>query len=376
MRRNNVCMLGLLLCLVTFALLHQHFMLFSHVVGPAVRPHVGRKLWEGQALARPPRPAVVAATASAFSVAVASAASALTASVAAASAASSAASAAASTPEQQFSKKSAHGAARALLRAAAQRNVTLGIVQVGACDGAWKESNDPVQELFLDPRVRALALEPVPHLFSTLERRVAALPDSRGRLLVLNTALCLETKDAVPFFVVDAKYGEDHPHAPHWTLHELGSFDREHLKRHHIPYKYIKEVQVPCLAPTQLFAERFGGREALASLPPSPLGPGGARAVDLLIVDAEGLDADLVEAMLKVEGFRPRAMIFERKHIKKRRLKQVLHALESLGYELFKDHAQQVAVWRSPKEQASSGEVAGEARDSFWEESVDEILAA
>jgi len=66
--------------------------------------------------------------------------------------------------------------------------------------------------------------------------------------------------------------------------------------------------------------------------------------VDALIVDAEGLDADLVEAFFKLEGFRPTLVIFEHKHIPRPRLAKVTKRLRELGYVHLFDGPQLIAV--------------------------------
>lgn len=246
---------------------------------------------------------------------------------------------------QQQVQPSAAAAARQLLQAAVARNASLSVVQVGACDGNWAATNDPVQELLRDPRVRALALEPVPKLWRELQQRLAALPDAEGRLFAVNKALCLESAASVPFFVVSPKFAEEHPDAAHWVTSELGSFKRSHLRKHHIPDRFIAKIDVPCLDPPALFAASSLG--AVAS---------GPAAVDAVVVDAEGFDADLVEAMLsRVPDLRPALLILEQKHVPRVRLQRVLDTLRSLRYVHWQDNDQLVALLAAP-----SADLAGE----------------
>lgn len=233
---------------------------------------------------------------------------------------------------QSMPNATARAAAQALLRAATEGNSSLAIVQVGACDGAWEQSNDPVQELLNDTRVRAIAMEPVPYLWAELEKRLATLPEAAGRLLAVNAALCLEAGENVPFYVVSSSFAADHPNAEHWAKRELGSFNRSHLLKHRVPERYIEQIDVPCMAPPQLFERQD-----------SPVGHVPAE-VDALIVDAEGLDDQLVKAMLKLEDFRPALVIFERKHIPRARRDEIQGLLRQLRYEPFNDNDQLVAV--------------------------------
>lgn len=227
-------------------------------------------------------------------------------------------------------------AAKQLLRAAVELNTSVTVVQVGACDGAWEQTNDPVQELLQDPRVRAAALEPVPYLWAELDKRLAALPASKGRLAAINAALCLEQKEHVPFYIVSPKFAEEHPEEKHWAVRELGSFKRSHLKKHHIPSEYIETMQVRCLAPPQLF-----------ELEESPVGRDPA-AVDAVVVDAEGFDADLVRALYELPSLRPAVLIFEQKHVPRPKLREALAALRKFRYVHWRDQDQVVAVLAAP----------------------------
>eukprot|EP00927_Polykrikos_kofoidii_P056317 TRINITY_DN50469_c0_g1_i1.p1 TRINITY_DN50469_c0_g1~~TRINITY_DN50469_c0_g1_i1.p1 ORF type:complete len:329 (-),score=55.46 TRINITY_DN50469_c0_g1_i1:89-1075(-) len=238
---------------------------------------------------------------------------------------------------QTLPDPTAYNATRRLLQAAIDKNVSLAVVQVGACDGKWEDSNDPVQELLRHPRVRAIALEPVPYLWRDLAARFATLPNASGRLLPVNGALCLEAKASAPFFVVSSRFAADHPDAGHWAKRELGSFQKSHLRKHHIPNQYIEQIDVPCLAPPQLF-ERVD----------SPVGNEPSN-IDAVVVDAEGLDADLVEALLRdVRDFRPALVIFEQKHVPRKRLRTVLDQLRKLRYVFWTDRDQLVALLAAP----------------------------
>jgi len=230
--------------------------------------------------------------------------------------------------------------ARLLLAAAAQQNLTLAVLQVGACDGAWEETNDPMQALLQDSRVRALALEPVPQIWQDLRKRLAGLPGAEHRLLALNAAVCLEAREAVPFFIVSARFASDHPEAKHWAQRELGSFQRRHLRKHHIPDKYIEMIKVPCVTPPQLFRQ-----------PHSPIGPDPSQ-VDALIIDAEGLDGDLVLAFLELHTFRPALVVFEQKHLPRVKLEPVLSHLRRLRYVHWRERDQIVAVLAAPEAQS------------------------
>jgi len=223
----------------------------------------------------------------------------------------------------------ASAAAARLLGVARQRNSTLGVVQVGACDGEWWDSNDPVQALLTDTHVSALAVEPVPRLWQELRTRLEGLPQSR-RILAVNAAVCAESSPSKPFYTVSERFAHDHPESPHWARRQLGSFQREHLRKHKIPNQYIDSIEVPCMTPLQLLAENG-----------SPLGY--PAIVDVLMIDAEGLDGQLVQAFLGV-GVRPALLVFEQKHLPPAELRSVRDALTALGFVHARDVDQLVAI--------------------------------
>eukprot|EP00929_Paragymnodinium_shiwhaense_P113442 TRINITY_DN81738_c0_g1_i1.p1 TRINITY_DN81738_c0_g1~~TRINITY_DN81738_c0_g1_i1.p1 ORF type:complete len:337 (+),score=62.54 TRINITY_DN81738_c0_g1_i1:118-1128(+) len=217
----------------------------------------------------------------------------------------------------------------------------LAVVQVGACDGDWEDSNDPMQALLSDSRVLALVVEPVPPLFQKLSTRLATLPSADRRLKPVNAAICMETSAATPFYIVSDQFAKDNPDAPHWQKSQLGSFKKSHLRKHHIPHKYIETINVPCLTPPKLLQTEG-----------TPFGVGAPSRVDALIIDAEGLDGDLVRAFLGVESFRPALLIFEHKNLKRKALREVLAFLRSFHYVHWCDQDQIVALRAAPENAA------------------------
>merc|ERR1719410_1156390 len=177
-----------------------------------------------------------------------------------------------------------------------------------------------------------MVLEPVPKLWKELSERLSKLHGADRRLLAVNAALCVKPGDAVPFYVVSPQFAVDFPDSEHWVLRELGSFNRKHLRKHHIPNKYIETINVPCVAPQQLFEQ-----------PRSPVGHD-ASAVDALVVDAEGLDGELVLSTLAIKSFRPALVVFEQKHIPRKDLEPVLATLRKLHYVHWREGDHMVAL--------------------------------
>lgn len=239
-------------------------------------------------------------------------------------------------------KPGARQAAQQLLEAAARRDRGLSVLQVGACDGAWADTNDPVQPLLSDPRVRALLLEPAPPQWAELRQRVMALPGAEGRLLAVNAALCPSGgATSLPFYAVSSRYAVDHPEAPHWAKKEIGSLMRSHLEKHRIPAEYIEEISVPCRTPAQIFEEAG-----------SPVKR--PRDLDVLLVDAEGMDADVVNAFLELPELRPTMLVFERQHMLGATRRLLGERLRAKHYYVWdEDRRNSVAILDLPSRQVS-----------------------
>ena len=172
------------------------------------------------------------------------------------------------------------------------------------------------------------------------------------------------------------------PAAPHWKRNQLSSFDRSHLEKHLTTdeQKYIEEIQVECRSPKGLLRE-FGhavvdvvatapsleasGAQAGETAHAAREGPGAkansvqALGVDVLTVDAEGLDGKIVRQFLEAtdeernsrslhddapsreaardgtrRDARPTIIWYEDTHLKKDDQQQTLAALESRGYKI------------------------------------------
>lgn len=63
-------------------------------------------------------------------------------------------------------------------------------IQIGACDGNWQQSNDPIQKLVLSkPNWHGVMMEPVPYLFDTLKQNIAKdVVEYEHRIVAVNAA--------------------------------------------------------------------------------------------------------------------------------------------------------------------------------------------
>ena len=70
------------------------------------------------------------------------------------------------------------------------------VLQIGACDGHYELSNDPVQRFLMTTaaRARGLLVEPSPSSYALLLERIKAFP----QLTALNVAVRPESKAACP----------------------------------------------------------------------------------------------------------------------------------------------------------------------------------
>merc|ERR1711924_163491 len=133
----------------------------------------------------------------------------------------------------------------------------------------------------------------------------------------------------------------DHPDAPHWAKREIGSLLRSHLEKHRIPPEYIEEIPVPCRTPMQIFQETGAPVKQPGEL-------------DVLLVDAEGMDAEVVNAFFELPAFRPAMMVFERQHLTAAKRHQLAQRLGLSHYHLWdEDRRNTIAILEGPDKSSS-----------------------
>ena len=224
-----------------------------------------------------------------------------------------------------FLNSTAVALAEALLALSSRRGVGLHFIQVGANAGDFlqenvhlNQSSDPVriavQRLLRHERTRGLLIEPNPPVFKQLDaavhREFAASGNAARRVSAQNIAVCAHRTGTVDFYTVDPRIMEDFPQAPYYVRKgELATMSRESItlglrqikwaRRQgstRAPEEFILTQQVPCRTP----------RDVLSSASIAP------QALDALVVDAEGLDAEIVESFLNVsQSARPSVIFFE-----------------------------------------------------------------
>lgn len=204
---------------------------------------------------------------------------------------------------------------------------SISLIQVGANDDGIGDSNDPVTDSLGKTNVKGLLLEPNPPVFKMLQQNIQSQFGAPPRLIAANEAACPKESGLVSFYVVNDKFAQDFPKAPHWAKYELSSMSKQEVTQHWKTLqefvhseeefsKYVEEEKVDCLTPADLMKRH--------TIQPA--------AVDLLEVDAEGYDGPIVTSFLGVDGFDPEIIIFEACHLTDDVLSDVLTLLVSRGY--------------------------------------------
>jgi FkbM family methyltransferase len=176
-------------------------------------------------------------------------------------------------------------------------------------------SNDGQRDSYLRPHIlasrwRGVMVEPVPYLFERLQHNYAGV----GRVALENVAIA--DRDAeLPFFhLAEADAGEP---LPDWYS-EIGSFSREFVLGHRdeIPdiEQRLVETSVPCLTFESLCRKH------------------GVEALDLVLIDAEGHDAEIVDG-IDLAARHPRLLVFEHYHLPETRRAECVQRLGEAGYE-------------------------------------------
>ena len=246
------------------------------------------------------------------------------------------------------------------------------LFQIGAnIHSETSYTQDDPAPLAVESGWAATLLEPMPDIFSKLERHYTPRPP---RVELVNAAVCAACGDApVQMFSVDltnatGNWGSEDsdtrclaanagveacmPHcenASHWTS-EIASLDRAHLERHNHLFSYgpnqckrcaerlgrpmprdcmknvvvknIKATYVRCFCTAVELAPRLrrGGR-------------GGHGGLSLLVIDAEGHD-DLILLQFPFDSVRPARLLFEASHFRPWRFYRLARHLRAWGYEM------------------------------------------
>ncbi len=193
------------------------------------------------------------------------------------------------------------------------------ILVVGAFDGL---ANDPLSRSLMEHPCRGIFVEPQPAAFERLRANFAG----HEGLQFVNAAMDQQSGSR-DFYVVDAASAE----LPDWTQ-QLASFSRQHIEKHEAlapgVSAHIRVMQVPTLSFDELL-RRFG-----------------LDRIDVLQIDAEGMDAQLLR-WFPFQRVRPALLHYEVAHMSDAERLEIRGRLMGLGYRIFAagSEADDMAIW-------------------------------
>lgn len=200
-----------------------------------------------------------------------------------------------------------------LLQAFAEEYPRATFVEIGANDG---QRLDPLSNYIVKDDWTGVMVEPVPYVFERLRRHF----EGNGRIAVENAAIA-DREGSRPFYHL-AEAAGDEGGAPIWWYDAIGSFEREHLYKHEsvIPNleSRVRQIDVECMTVGDLLRKH------------------GMDAVDLILIDTEGYDAEIVGS-IDFDRIRPRLLIYEHHHLADEARADCERRLRGLGYELLAD---------------------------------------
>jgi len=212
-------------------------------------------------------------------------------------------------------------------------NEGVNFIQVGACDGEFVASNDPIQKLLTKSNHwNGVMMEPVPFLFEKLETAVHKhVPNWQERVHLMNAALS-DHNGPQPFYIVNEKFALEKPDETHALKYQIGSFDKNHIVKHLIKLHrrgelkeevdaYIKTIYVEGKTPDKVVEdfETSGKMHRDAK-------------VDLLLIDAEGYDLMVLKSFMAISHIRPLIIYYENLHLKEPEKEEAEKLLQSYGY--------------------------------------------
>lgn len=180
------------------------------------------------------------------------------------------------------------------------------VLVIGAYDGV---ENDPVSKFILPRACAGIFVEPQPGAFARLRNNFR----SHGRFHLVNAAVDRSTGARELFYVPAGSDG-----LPAWT-EQLASFRREHIEKH--------EEKVPGLAGhiESMTVQTISFQDLLDRFK--------VQAIDVLQIDAEGMDA-LLLSWFPFDRLKPAVVHYEIAHMSADDLHSTRSRLRAEGYRL------------------------------------------
>jgi FkbM family methyltransferase len=169
------------------------------------------------------------------------------------------------------------------------RGGRVSFIQIGANDGL---RNDPLREHIVAAPWTGVLVEPLPSVFAQLKSNYRYV--SGGRLTFVNAAIS-DRVGSLALYTFEDDFLATQPLERRLSYLRKSSFDRSHVERfvesEHVPF--ITSVEVPVVTIASLMQDHLPRRD-----------------VDLLVIDAEGHEATIIES-IDFSEFRPDAIFFE-----------------------------------------------------------------
>lgn len=178
------------------------------------------------------------------------------------------------------------------------------VVQIGANDG---RSNDPISSTLRTRGWSGLLVEPLPSVFRQLVANYHGVDGVRFANVAVGPL-----DDKMKIYTVAPRDGD-----PEWVT-QIASLDRDVVLRHRFALpdldERIEPVDIDCLRIASLL-ERYD-----------------VAAIDVLHVDAEGLDDEILGQIDPSASWAPRYVLFEAKHMSVEQYDGITQHLRAHGY--------------------------------------------
>lgn len=213
-----------------------------------------------------------------------------------------------------------------LLRRFAEAFPDAFFVEIGANDGV---QHDHLRPFVLHGNWRGIMVEPVPYVFERLRRNYEGI----DRVALENAAITADGDDDLPFFHLCDAPPDERATLPDW-YDGVGSFSRAAILSH---ADAIPDV-----------ADRVVESRVAALTFDTLLERHGAPPVDLIVIDAEGYDAEIIRS-IDFERHNPKLVLYEHYHLDAETRAGTRAAMERAGYATFEEGLDTVCLDRAAR---------------------------
>eukprot|EP00420_Gonyaulax_spinifera_P015529 CAMPEP_0197902588 /NCGR_PEP_ID=MMETSP1439-20131203/53833_1 /TAXON_ID=66791 /ORGANISM="Gonyaulax spinifera, Strain CCMP409" /LENGTH=443 /DNA_ID=CAMNT_0043523633 /DNA_START=69 /DNA_END=1400 /DNA_ORIENTATION=+ len=211
-------------------------------------------------------------------------------------------------------------------------------------------------------------VEPNPPMVKALRKALEPLGFKKGHSTVIRSAACTTDEPHVPLYRMAPAFFKAHPQFGPVPFSMFSSLNRSYVEVSFLNTfpsvwstyqepewkalgkEYIEALPVRCVSPLTILRE--------ARLPPS--------SVDALVIDAEGVDVELVGMFLQLPKFAPAWIQFEwidQFKSKADLLGQIVRDLSKRGYKVYQDGSDLIAVLVQYTDDAAAEDAAEDVAD-------------